>query len=288
MLARVKAPPFSYESPSTVDEVIQQLRDDPEARVLAGGQSLLPLLALRLAYPTTLIDLSQIPGLDQIVEVDDGIEIGAMATLRATERSAIVAQNAPLLVEALRHVAHPPIRNRGTIGGSLAHGDPAAELPAVARALDASLQIAGPDGQRVISADDFWTGPFASALKPGEILTGVHVPAKAAGWSFQEVARRHGDFAVVLCAVSLRADEGRCSHARIVLGGIGGTPVRAERAEAALLNNRIGEEAAETASEKTRDDLSPSPDVHGSAEYRRHAAGVLVRRTVLEAWGRVA
>ena len=266
MLARVKAPLFTYELPSTVDEVIQRLRDDPEARVLAGGQSLLPLLALRLAYPTTLVDLSQIADLEQIVEVDDGIEIGAMVTQRAAERSAIVSEHAPLLVEALRHVAHPPIRNRGTIGGSLAHGDPAAELPAVARTLDASLYVAGPNGQRVISAEDFWTGPFTSALEPGEILTGVRLPATAGGWSFQEVARRHGDFAVVLCAVSLRAAEGRCSHASIVLGGIGGTPVRAAQAEAVLLNNEIGAAVAETASEKAREEISPSADVHGSAE----------------------
>ena len=283
----MKSPAFHYEAPSTLEQAARHLRADPEATLVAGGQSLLPLLALRLAHPSRLIDLAGIAGLDGISVADDTVEIGAMVTQRDAERAPLIRERAPLLAEALRHIAHPPIRNRGTIGGSLAHADPAAELPTVVRALDGELIAAGPDGSRVISARDFWVAPFATALAPDEILAGARVPVHAGGWAFQELARRPGDFAVALCAVVLAAEGSRCSAAKIVLGGVGPTPVSIEEAAEVLVGATVDESAARAAAAKASASISPSSDVHGSAEYRRHAAGVLVRRACLEAWARL-
>jgi carbon-monoxide dehydrogenase medium subunit len=283
----MKPPPFEYAAPSTVEEAVSLLeRHAGEAKVLAGGQSLMPLLNMRFARPTALIDLNRIPGLTEIREEDGRLAIGAMVTKRAIERSALVESRQPLLHAATSWIAHPQIRNRGTIGGSMAQADPAAEYPAVALALDAEFDMVGPGGARKARAEDFFVTYLTTALDENEVLTGVNVPVLAAGtgWSIQEVARRHGDFAMVGAVVTLRRDGERCTEACIVLFGVGPTPLRARAAEQAIVGRELCEDsfaaAGAAASEELEDPLS---DVHASAEYRRHLAAVLTQRSLAEA-----
>lgn len=279
----MKPPPFDFVSPKTVGEVIALLKEHKaDAKIIAGGQSLMPLLNMRLARPGILIDLSKVAGLDYIKEVDGGLAIGAMTSQRTVERSEAVKSRQPLLYEGTRFIAHPQIRNRGTIGGSLAHADPAAVYPAVAVALDAELKAVGPAGERTIGAADFFVSYLTTVLEPEEMLTEVRVPALAerTGWSFMEVSRRHGDFALAGTASTLTIDKGgQCTGARIVLFGVGATPIRAEKAEQVLVGQKPGEKLLEEAGKKANDDIEdPLSDIHASADYRRHLAQVLTRR----------
>jgi carbon-monoxide dehydrogenase medium subunit len=290
----MKPPVFDYAAPGTVGEAVSLLaQHEGEAKILAGGQSLMPLLNMRLARPGLLVDLGRVPGLDYIREVDGGLAIGAMTTQRTVERSPLVASRNPLLHAAVRLIAHPQIRNRGTIGGSLAHADPAAECPAIALAMDAELRVVGPGEsgrERTIPAADFFVTYLTTALAPTELLAEVRFPAlpEGSGWSFMEVARRHGDFALAGAVATLALDRGgRCAGARLVLFGVGSTPLRARAAEDALCGEKPSEtligQAAEQAAAAIDEPLS---DVHASAEYRRHLAGVLARRSLAEAAGR--
>lgn len=223
----MKPPSFEYAAPSTVEEVVALLQQhDGEAKVLAGGQSLMPLLNMRFARPTAIIDLNRVDGLSEIREEGGRLVIGAMVTKRAIERSELVKSRQPVLHAATLWIAHPQIRNRGTIGGSMAQADPAAEYPATAVALDAEFVVVGPGGPRTIRAEDFFVTYLTTALDENEVLTGVHVPVLPAGtgWSVQEVARRHGDFAMVGAVVTLRREGNRCSEARVVLFGVGAIP----------------------------------------------------------------
>jgi carbon-monoxide dehydrogenase medium subunit len=257
-----------------------------DGRVLAGGQSLVPLLSLRLARPEHLIDINRVEELSGIDATNGGLSLGAMVRQRAAERSTVVRERCPLLTEAISLIGHPAIRNRGTIGGSIAHADAAAELPAVAVALDAEMVAQSARGVRTIGAKDFFQGHFTSALEPDECLTEIRLPAwpAGAGWSFQEMARRHGDFAMVGVAAVLQLDgAGAISTARIALTAVAGQPVRARAAEAALAGAVPGQEAFETAGERAAADLDPAADIHASADYRRHAVRVLVRRALEEA-----
>ena len=269
-----------------MSEAIEALVADEEARPLAGGQSLLPLMALRLSAPSLLVDLNGIDELGQIDVTGDGtVEIGAMVRQAECERSPIVAEWVPLLGEALRHVGHPAIRSRGTVGGSVAHGDPTAELPAVMTALEATMVLQGPDGTRRVPAADFFTGHFSTDTGPGELLTSVSVPVSEHVWAFTELCRRQGDFALVMAAVGLRLEDGRCRDARIVLGAVGDRPARARAAEAALAGVEIGDAAAAEAGLAAATDLRPPGDIHASSGYRQRVAGVLVRRAILDAAG---
>ena len=276
----MKFPPFAYRAPSSVEEAVGQLDGDPGTKVLAGGQSLLPLLALRLAYPSVLVDVGGIGELDFISKEDGTVRIGAGTTLAAVEDSSAVTESLPLLAQAVRYVAHRPIRNRGTVGGSLVHADPAAELPAVAVALDAVLVARSTSGERRIPAADFFTGPFTTALADDELLTGAEFPVADGSWSFMEVVRRAGDFALGIAAVGLGVDGG----ARVVLQGIGSRPVRVPEAETAL---GVGADVAavQAAAEAASAAANPIGDIHGSADYRRRLVGVLVRRAALAAAG---
>jgi len=289
----MKPPAFDYAAPGTVGEAVSLLgQHEGEAKILAGGQSLMPLLNMRLARPGLLVDLGRVPGLDYIREVDGGLAIGAMTTQRAVERSPLVASRNPLLHAAMRFIAHPQIRNRGTIGGSLAHADPAAECPAIALAMDAELHAVGPGGERTIPAADFFVTYLTTALAPTELLTEVRFPglADSSGWSFMEIARRHGDFALAGAVATLTLDRGgRCSGARLVLFGVGSTPLRARAAEDALRGEKPSEALIERAAEKIGAAVDePLSDVHASSEFRRHLAGVLARRSLTEAAGRAA
>ena len=283
----MKFPPFQYHAPATSAEAIAILAADPEAKLLAGGQSLLPLLALRLAYPTALVDLAGVEGLRGLDTDGRAVRIGAMETLTDVGRSDIVGEKLPLVSAAIAHVAHEPIRNRGTFGGNLAHADPASELPAVMVALDAQLVLQGPAGERRVAAGEFWRGPFTTALGADEILTCAEVPVWQGGWSFHEAARRSGDFALVLVAAGIESANGTCSAASLCLHGVAGAPVRARAAEKALVGGAVDEALAEEAAELATAELTPTGDVHCTSDGRRKIARTLVRRAVLEAGGSV-
>lgn len=288
----MKPAPFEYFAPTTVDEAISLLQaHEGEAKILAGGQSLMPLLSMRLARPSIVIDLGKLGELAYIRESRGRLAIGAMTTKRRLEDSAPVKTHQPLLHAATLLIGHPQIRNRGTIGGSLAHADPASEYPAVALALDAELCLKGPGGERTLAARDFFVTYLTTALEPSEILTEIRFPAprKRSGWSFLEVSRRHGDFAMVGVAVLLTLNRrGRIEEARLVLFGVGATPVRASGAEQTLGGEKPGPELFERAAAQVKDDLEdPLSDVHASADYRRHLAQVLTQRGLGEAAERV-
>ena len=278
----MKPAPFAYHRPATLGEAFHLLeRYGADARILAGGQSLVPALNMRLATPAALVDINRLPGLDAIDFAAEGLAIGALARQETVLRSPLVARHAPLVAQAMPHVAHLALRTRGTVGGSLAQADPAAELPACAVALDAVLRVAGRGAAREIPAARFYRGIYTTALEPGEILTGMVIPPLAAGWRshFSELARRQGDYALVALAAHARVADGAIAEARLVFAGVGLTPVRAGRAEAAVSGRRPDAALAE-AGRALDADLDPPADVHASAALRRHLARVLLTRAL--------
>jgi aerobic carbon-monoxide dehydrogenase medium subunit len=279
----LKPPPFEYFEAATVDEAIELLAaHGEEARLLAGGQSLMPLLNFRLLRPACLIDLNRIGSLAYVREHDGGVALGAMTRQRAAELSPLVQARAPLLAEALRLVAHPAIRTRGTIGGSLAHADPAAELPAVIVALGGTLAIQGAGGRRELAASDFFRSYLATALTPDEVLAEVRIPPlpPRTGSAFLEISRRLGDFALVgLAAVLTVGADGTCASARLVFTGVGPVPTVARQASRELAGQPV-EAALDRAAAAAADELTPDSDIHASAGYRRQVAGVLTRRAL--------
>jgi len=277
----MKLPPFDYEAPTTVSEAVELLAEhQDEASVLAGGQSLIPLLALRLAHPAVLIDINGVDELSELSAADGWVAIGAMTREYVAEESKAITAAVPLLAAALPLIGHEAIRSRGTIGGSLAHADPAAELPAVARALDAEFVVRGQGGMRVIPAADWFEGYLTTARQPDELLVEVRFPAASpnTGVSFQEVARRHGDFAVVGLAASLTLSDGAISDARLAFAGLSDVPVRAAAAEDLLVGERPSDLLFDEAARLATADIDPPADLHGSSDYRRKVAGALVRR----------
>ena len=277
----MKLPYVEYEAPATAAEAVDLLAEhEDEASVLAGGQSLIPLLALRLARPGVLIDINGLSELSGMSVIDGQVAIGAMTREYVAEESEMVADTVPLLAAALPLIGHEAIRSRGTIGGSLAHADPAAELPAVARALDAEFVVRGPSGERVIPAADWFEGFLTTSRRADELLTEVRFPAAGQGMgvSFQEVARRHGDFAIVGLAASLTLSDGAISDARLAFAGLSDVPVRAGDAEDLLVGERPSAELFDEAARRATGDSDPPADVHGSPEYRRNVAAALVRR----------
>ena len=279
----MKLPPVEYEAPATIAEAVDLLAEhEDEASVLAGGQSLIPLLALRLARPAVLIDINGVTELSGMRVTDGWLAVGAMTREYQAEESPAVASDVPLLAAALPLIGHEAIRSRGTIGGSLAHGDPAAELPAVARALDAEFVVRGRSGERVIPAAEWFEGYLSTARRPDEVLVEVRFPAAAPGTgvAFLEVARRHGDFAIVGLAASLTLADGAISDARLAFSGVADVPVRALDAEALLVGERPSAELFEEAARRATADLDPPADLHGSSEYRKKVAATLVRRAL--------
>jgi len=277
----MKLPRFDYEAPETVADVVGLLAEhSDQASVLAGGQSLIPLLALRLARPALVIDINGIDELSGISASNGSVAIGAMTREYAAEDSDVLSAAVPLLAAALPLIGHEAIRSRGTIGGSLAHADPAAELPAVARALDAEFVVQSELGERVIMAADWFEGYLTTARRPDELLVTVRFPAArpGTGVSFQEVARRHGDFAIVGLAASLTLTGDVISDARLAFAGISDVPVRAAEAEAVLVGERPSTELFAEAARRATDSMTPPADLHGSAAYRKIVAATLVRR----------
>jgi CO/xanthine dehydrogenase FAD-binding subunit len=286
----MKPPRFEYVAPTTLDEALAlAARHGDRAKVLAGGQSLIPLLNFRLAHPEVLIDINRVAELAYVRRHGGGFTIGALTRQHALERSDIVRTRLPILAEACRLIGHRPIRHRGTLGGSLAHSDPAAELPAVMVALEAEITAAGPKTRRTVAADRFFVGPLASALEPGELLVEVQIPdlPRATGGAFVEMARRAGDFALVGVAALITLDgAGRCQRARIALCGAGPTPVRARAAEEALIGRAPAGDALDAAATQAAAATSPPSDVHGSADFRRRLARHLTREAIALAAGR--
>ena len=281
----MKLPDFDYHSPTSLDEAIA-LMATPNARVLAGGQSLLPIMAFRLAAPSALVDLRKIKGLDQIEITQDTIHLGAMVRWRDVERHEGLAAALPMLTQAMEHVAHYQIRNRGTVGGSLAHADPAAEFPGIAVTCDARIHLAGASGQRVVAADDLFVGPLETCLQDGEIITSIELPRwpQARRWAFEEFSQRRGDFA--LAGVALFYDVDGEQHAQNVhIGVIGATdrPRRLPGAEAALNGQALSEEVIAKACAAVSAEVDPPSDIHGSAAYRRSLVGTLLQRALVKA-----
>jgi carbon-monoxide dehydrogenase medium subunit len=283
----MKPPPFDYFAPTSLDEALAlRAQHADDSVVLAGGQSLVPMLSLRLARPAVVIDLGRVPGLDGVSEWDGGVAVGAMARQRAVERSELVVRRTPLVTRALANVGHLTIRNRGTVGGSIAHAHPAGELPGAALALDAQLVARSSRGERTIRAADFFHGFMTTAIEPDEVLVEVRIPGQPerSGSSFVEVARRHGDFALAGAgAVIELAGDGAIADARLVFIGVGGAPVRAAGAEAALRGQRPDRALFAEAAEQSVAGLDPISDIHASADYRRRVARAVARRALEEA-----
>jgi aerobic carbon-monoxide dehydrogenase medium subunit len=279
----VKLPYVEYEAPATIAEAVDLLAEhQDEASVLAGGQSLIPLLALRLARPAVLIDINRVDELCGVSVTDGWVAVGAMTREHAAEESETVAGSVPLLAAALPLIGHEAIRSRGTIGGSMAHADPAAELPAVARALDAEFVVRSRSGDRVVPATEWFEGYLATSRRGDEILVEVRFPAAGpdTGVAFQEVARRHGDFAIVGLAASLTLTDGVISDARLAFAGIADVPVRAADAEDLLAGERPSAELFEEAARRATADIDPPADLNGSPAYRKKVAATLVRRAL--------
>jgi carbon-monoxide dehydrogenase medium subunit len=278
----MKPAPFDYHRPLSLAETFDLLdRYGEDGRILAGGQSLVPALNMRLVTPRAVIDINRIPGLDAVRITPEGLVIGALARHETLSRSALVREHAPLIAAAMPHVGHEAIRTRGTVGGSLALADPAAELPACAVALDATVRLVSRRGPRDVAAADFFRGIYTTALEPGEIVTELVVPL-APGWQsgFDELARRHGDFALAGLAARLRVARGVIADARLVFFGVGTGPVRAHRAEAVLRGGRADREPLAAAGRALDAEIDPPGDIHGSPALRRHLARVLLARIV--------
>lgn len=276
----MKPAPFKYFAPTTLDEALALMQEyGDEAKILAGGQSLIPTMNFRLAQPAVLVDINEIPELFSIGRTDGGILIKAMTRLTGVEKSDLVQEHLPLITQAMPDIAHTQIRNRGTFGGSLAHADPAAELPAIAIARKTRFRVQNAAGERWVDADDFYTGLFATALEPEDILTEVEIPLLPEGsvTGFAEVARRHGDYAIVGCCASVDvAPDGVVSEARVVYFGIGEGPVHATQASDLLKGETLTEQAiSEAAHVAAQRDCEPPSDIHASSTYRRHLAHIL-------------
>jgi aerobic carbon-monoxide dehydrogenase medium subunit len=285
----MKPSAFEYKSPATLSEAVSLLTaGNGNAKLIAGGQSLMPMLAFRLAAPELLIDLKRIRDLDAITITEDGIALGAKVRWCDIAGDRRLATAHPLLAEAIRHVAHYQIRNRGTVGGSMAHADPSAEMPGVALTCDARLEIIGAGGTRVEKAADFFQGLLQTSLAPDEILTSVHLPAWPAArrWAFREFARRKGDFAMAGIALFYDLDEGRCA-ANVHIGAIGvaDRPVRLASAETALNGKPVNENSIAAAVAAARAEIDPPSDIHAPAAYRRSLLGTLLERGLNQSIG---
>jgi carbon-monoxide dehydrogenase medium subunit len=273
----VKPAPFAYKKARSLEEAVALLGEHKDARLLAGGQSLIATLNMRLSQPSMLIDINGISGLGATAHKNGKIEIGALVRHAQAERSELIAKHAPLIARAMPHIGHPAIRNRGTLGGSIAFADPAAELPACLLALNGEIDAIGPKGKRTIRAQDFFQDLLETALGDQEILTAIRVPAvtKESRVGFAELARRHGDYAIVGLAASARGDGKKLSDVHLAYFGVGATPLRARKAEAALASGSVDDAVAAL-------DLDPQDDVQATGAVKKHLAGVLLRRVAAQ------
>jgi CO/xanthine dehydrogenase FAD-binding subunit len=287
----MKPPPFRYIASRTVDEALGVLGSHGDrAKILAGGQSLTPMLNFRLAHPEVLVDINRIKELDFVAERDGGLAIGCLTRHRTVEASSSIRRKYPILSAAAEQVAHVAIRTRGTFGGSLAHADPAAEFPVIALLLDATIHIRGLKGSRSVPAREFFVNLFSTALQPDEMLVEVRFPQwpSGRGWGFRELSRRPGDFGIAVVAASAMMERGKFKEVRISMGGVGPTALRASKAEKLLERQAPDDEALRAAGQAAAEASDPPDDIHGSAEYRRHIVEVLTRRALEDAIERAA
>jgi aerobic carbon-monoxide dehydrogenase medium subunit len=285
----MKLPPFEYACPTTINEAVSLLAShNGDAKALAGGQSLMPMMAFRIAQPSLLVDLRKLPGLKEIKIGPDGIRIGALVRWRDILDDKQLATAHPLLKEAVSHVAHYQIRNRGTVGGSLAHADPASEMPGIAQTCEAEISVTGKGGARTISAKDFFQGALTTALTPDEIITEVHLPAWPAArrWGFREFSRRRGDFAMAGIALYYDLAGGKAANAHIGVIGVGDHQRRLPKAEAALNGSAVDEALAVKVGAAAAIEVDPQEDIHASAPYRRALTGTLCERALKAAMAR--
>jgi aerobic carbon-monoxide dehydrogenase medium subunit len=280
----LKPAPFAYAKAQSLEHAIALLNEHEGARVLAGGQSLMATLNMRLDAPPLLVDINALPGLGNISRRNGAIEIGALVRQSCAERSADIAEHAPLIARALPHIGHRAIRNRGTLGGSIAFADPAAELPACIVALGGEIEITGPQGMRTVAADEFFKDLFETALGPADVLTAIRLPTatRETRVGFLEFARRHGDYALAGLAAAARAEGAGLAEVRLAFFGVGSIPVRARGAEAALAGTTLSKDRVEEAVTALAADLAPSDDVQASGAVKKHLASVLLRRVVAQ------
>lgn len=286
----MKPPPFAYVTAQSIEHAVSELvRSDGEGKLIAGGQSLMPMLNFRLLDPSVLIDIGRIPELTGITETDGGLNVGALVRHVDLESSPYIARHFPVLTEAVRHIAHVAIRNRGTLGGSLCHADPAAELPMMAVLLDAEICICGPSGERRVPAEAFFLGALTTDLEDDEIVTQIHLPflPEGTGWGFEEVSRRSGDFALAAAVATLNLDEGKCANVRLAVTGVDDLPLRISAAEDMLNGSVLDDAVISSAAQIVHDAVNPNSDVQASAHYRRHLIGVLVERALRNAKARI-
>ena len=282
----MKPAKFDYHAPTSLDDAVALLqRYGGDAKILAGGQSLMPLLNFRLSRPAALVDLNRIASLAYIREENGQVRLGAMTRQRTIEFSPVVARRLPLLSEATKWVGHLPIRTRGTIGGSIAHADPSAEYPAVLTALEGEVVARGPKGERVVKAKDLFLTYLTTSLESDEVISEIRLPVMpvGAGFALEEFARRHGDFAIVAIAAMVVRDAMRCKQARLATAGAGPVPVRLRAAEEILERDGVTDAAIDAAARRAAELVSPDSDIHASADYRRHLTMVLTRRALKRA-----
>jgi len=273
---------FEYHSPSTVDEIFKLMEENDEAKILAGGHSLLPMMKLRFSDPAHLIDINGIDELKGISEVDGKIHIGAMTTENELINSDLLIQKCPIIPEAAKLIADPQVRNRGTIGGDIAHGDPGNDHPSIMMALDAMFVLEGPDGERVVPANSFFLGTYWTELAENEILKEIQVPISSenSGYSYTKFKRKTGDFATAATAVVLSLNNGVCSSINIVMTNVGPTAIKAEEAEATLIGKIINDELIEQAAQKAMEACDPAEDLRGNIAYKTHMAGEMTRKAI--------
>ena len=287
----MKPAPFDYLVPGTVDEALDFLHErGGDAKVLAGGQSLLPMMNFRIMRPDSLVDINEVNQLAYIHQSDQMVSIGAGTRQSHVLASEQVKQACPILIETIPYIGHPAIRNRGTVGGSMAHADPAAELPILATLMDAELIVRSVQRERMLKPGEFFLTYLTTALEADELLVEVRFPVMGpgVGWGFQEITRRHGDFAVAAAAATVSLDgSGRCQGTHVAVGGVGGTPIRAHAVEQAVDNNEPTDSWLAEAAQLVKGEIDPSSDIHASADYRSDVTAVLVRRVLQMAVERV-
>jgi carbon-monoxide dehydrogenase medium subunit len=287
----MKPAAFDYVAPRSLEAAVQALAAaEGDGKLMAGGQSLMPLLNFRMTRPSIIVDLTHVPGLSFIELRGDTVAIGALTRHTDLEFSDLVALKLPVMAAAMPHVAHLAIRNRGTIGGSLSHADPAAELPMLAVFYGATIKVQGQGGRREIPAEEFFVSALGNCLEPDEIVFEIDFPVLTShtGWAFEEVARRFGDFALACIAVSLKCRDGRIADARVAVMGVAETPLRLREAEQVLRGAGRGRQTAAEFADVVRSCLSPAGDIHVSAEYRQHLIGSLAEKALMKAWKRAA
>ena len=285
----MKPAQFDYAAPKTIEEAAALLAaSNGDGKIIAGGQSLMPMINFRLVKPAILIDINRIEGLDRIELEDNRVRIGATVRHCRTATDPLISEHLPVVHEAMHHVAHMTVRNRGTFCGSVAHADPAAEMPMMTRFLDGTIVAFSVRGERRIPAAEFFVGSLVNSLEPDELVTAVEIDAipPDAGWGFEEFAKRHGDFALACFATTLRAVGGRAKDVRVGMMGVGETPMRLREIEDILDGTDVSDVVLDEVAKRLTDILTPNTDIHASADYRRHLSGVLAKRALRAAWGR--